>query len=99
MTTSELTAVDQQTIHSFFEFMVPSRTSSAWPCNGDVGKDETRECVVVASLGKGSLVLFVRGGERLEISRIRALAASHGPWGASGKPASAPLLQFSATRP
>jgi hypothetical protein len=25
------------------------------------------------------LVLFVRGGEGLELSRIRALAASHGP--------------------
>ena len=43
-----------------------------------VDKDGTRDCVVVAGLGKGSLVLFVRGGERLEISRIRALAASHG---------------------
>jgi hypothetical protein len=37
MTTSELKAVDQQTIHRFFELMVPSRTSSAWPRNGDVG--------------------------------------------------------------
>ena len=44
-----------------------------------MGKDGTRECVVVAVLGKRSLVLFVRGGERLEISRTRALAASLGP--------------------
>jgi hypothetical protein len=45
-----------------------------------MGKGGTRECSVVSGLGKGSLVLFVRGGERLEISRIRALAASHGPY-------------------
>jgi hypothetical protein len=44
-----------------------------------VSWDETGECVFVAGLGKGSFVLFVRGGERLELSHIRALAASHEP--------------------
>jgi hypothetical protein len=44
-----------------------------------VGWDGSRECVVEAGLNKGSLVLFVRGGERLELSRLRALATSHRP--------------------
>jgi hypothetical protein len=43
------------------------------------GSDGTRKSVVEVGLGKGTLVLFVRGGEGLELSRIRALAASHGP--------------------
>ena len=42
------------------------------------GSDGSRECVVEAGLGKGTLVLFVCGGEGLELSRIQALAASHG---------------------
>jgi hypothetical protein len=85
MTISEVKAVAPPTIHRFFELMVPSRTSSAifFLCVAAAqracGSDGTRECVVQAGLGKGTLVLFVRGGERLELSRIRALAASHGP--------------------
>ena len=99
MTTSELKAVDPQTIHRFFELMVPSRTSSAWPRNGDVGKDGTPQMCCCSRPRQGKLGSLCASGERLEISRIWALAASHGPWGASGKPASAKWLQSSVTRP
>jgi hypothetical protein len=56
--------------------MAPSPTSSA-TCS--FSADKTRERVVEVGLGKGTLVLFARGGEGLKLSRIRALAASHGP--------------------
>ena len=44
-----------------------------------VGWDGSRECAVEADLNKGTLVLFLRGGKRLELSRLWALAASHRP--------------------
>ena len=65
--------------------MVPSRTSSAIfsrllkAAQRACGLGGTRECVVEAGLGKGNLALFVLGGEGLELSRIQALADSHGP--------------------
>jgi hypothetical protein len=85
MATSELKAAAPQTIHRFFELMVPSRTSSAiflcllTAAQRSCGSDGTRERVVEDGLGKDTLVLFVHGGEGLELSRIRALAVSHGP--------------------
>ena len=85
MATSELKAVAPQTIHRFFELMVPNLTSFViflcllTAAKRACGSDGTRECAVEAGLGKGNLVHFVPGGEGLELSRIRALAASHGP--------------------
>jgi len=64
---------------------VPSRTSSAvflrllTAAQRACGSDEAHEYVVEAGLCKGNLVLFVRGGEALELSLIGALTASHGP--------------------
>jgi hypothetical protein len=79
MATSELKAVAPQTIHRFFELMVPSRTSSAiflyllTAAQRARGSDGTRECVVEAGLGKGTFVSLCVA------ARASSFPAS-GPW-------------------
>jgi len=86
MATLELKVVASQKIHRFFELMVPSRTSSAIFISSVDGRvtcvwvgTEPANLLLKPASARVTWLFFLRGGERLELSRIRALAASHGP--------------------